>query len=219
MSELARGTYRYWRDGALQPIVEPWTLRRGLDGSVLLRGRRQMEGAPLLDIEADYAGAHCTGMRLRWHPAPPDEPRTAHYRLDGAALHWRFADAARYPPQTLPANTLLFPLLRAATGPLLSQLDGAPRTVVLPSLRDPAGSDGFLRPLLSERRALENGVDAEGLRRIRFLGGEYGETGADCALGPEGLMRHYRWESPNGVWDVRLEDAWWEPEFRDFAPP
>ena len=219
MSELARGTYRYWRDGLLQAIVEPWTLRRSLDGGLLLRGRRQMEGAPLLDIEADYLGARCTGMRLRWHPLPPGESRTAHYRLDGAALYWRFSEDAEAQVQALPADTLMFPLLRAATGPLLGQFGEASRTLVLPSLRDPAGTPGFLRPLLSERRAEAGGVDAEGLRTLRYYGGEYGEAGSDCALGPEGLLRHYRWDSPQGLWEVRLEDAWWEPEFRDFAPP
>lgn len=218
MSELARGGYRYWRNGALQPVTEPWSLHRQSDGTLRLQGQRRIDGVPVLDVEADYTGARCTRLQLRWQAPASAMVRTAHYRLDGAGLHWRFGAGDSLETLALPDGALLFPLLRAATGPLLGQLGTEPRNVVLPDLRDPADAEAFLRPLLSERQVRIDGADDDGLHRLRYVGGEYGEAGADCALGPEGLLRHYRWDSPQGVWEVRLEDAWWQPEFRDFAP-
>ena len=200
MRAVAQGTYRYWRDGALQAITEPWQLRRTPDGLVL-KGQRLVDGKPALEIEAQYGGGLCSAMRLHWRGS--DQDSRVHYRRCGETLEWRFDDDAGFQVFVLPQGCLLFPLLRAAAGPLVRKLADSPRSLVLPALHNPADSERFLRPLLSARRAVL--LDGKA-GHYRYYGGEYGEQGSDYWLDQQGLLLRYRWDSPQGVWEVRLED-------------
>ena len=204
MTVLAQGIYRYWRDGALQDISEPWQWQRVGDHQVL-RGQRCVAGQPLLDIEATYEGAECRQLRLRWGPHSAGEAQTLHYVCREPSLHWRREGDAADQTLPLPAGSLLFPLLRAAAGPLLLRLARAPATVVVPCLRDPADAARFLTPRLSERHAVLIDEDAATGRHYRYYGGEYGEAGSDYWLGADNRLLRYRWDSPQGVWEVRLE--------------
>lgn len=174
-----KGLYRYWRDGELQDVVEPWELTRNAEGW-LLTGQRIVQGNTALEVEAQYLGALCSAMRMTWLA---DQP-------------------ARRAELTATQDVLLFPLLRAAAGPLLPLLADGSRTVLLPNIRNPRTAD-FLTPLRSIRHATLLDKTA---RHYRYYGGEYGEAGADYWLNASGLLDHYRWTSPQGEWEARLEN-------------
>lgn len=174
-----RGVYRYWRDGKMQDVVEPWELVRNAEGW-LLTGQRKVNGQTALGVEAQYLGPLCTAMRLTWLSNKP----------------------ARHAELQATEDALLFPLLRAAAGPLLPLLAGGPRTVLLPDIRDPR-SAGFLEPLRSVRHAR---LLDEHSWHYRYYGGEYGEAGADYWLDARGVLARYRWASPQGEWEARLQD-------------
>lgn len=191
----ARGTYRYWRDGRAQDVVEPWEVT--VSGTELvLRGQRIVGGQPLLDVTARYHGDACEEFTVTWQP----DARTVGYRRSGAQLEWSEGKGAQR-REAIPDGSLLFPLLRAATGALLPRLALQACVVVLPDIRDPAGP-GFLQPLQSQRHALQV---SDGPRHYRYYGGEYGEVGADYWLDPDGFVQRYRWPSPQGLWEIALE--------------
>lgn len=207
MTEVARGVYRYWCDGALQTITEPWQLLRTAQG-LLLRGQRLVDGRVVLDVEAQYDGALCNDLHLCWHT--PTSQHRAQYRYRGIKLEWSFDQQHGVQTLALPADSRLFPLLRAATGPLLKQLSAAPRTVVVPCIRD-ATADDFLHPLLSSRHAKTTTA-----QHYRYYGGEYGDAGCECWLDTHCLLLRYQWQSPQGGWEVRLEDLWTAQDFKGF---
>ncbi|HEY1075103.1 MAG TPA: hypothetical protein VGE51_00280 [Fontimonas sp.] len=213
MNELARGDYAYWRDGQRQAISEPWTLTRTSDG-IVLRGQRIVDRRVMLDVEACYRAGHCVEMALHWNRDAALTTRAAHYRLSGEALKWRLGEQDDV--LQLSAGTLLFPLLRAATGPLLSLLRQSPRPVLVPCIRDPA-DPLFLQPLLSQRRAVEIDVESGRISHLRYYGGEYGDGGCDCWLDELGLIQRYSWNSTAGVWNIQLVDAVVAPGFRGFG--
>lgn len=201
MSAVASGTYRYWKDGAAQDVEEPWTLARE-GGALCLAGERRVNGATVLAVDARYEGRLCTVMAVRWTGA---SPRYRHFRLHDSRVQWRDDGSLAWRTTVLPPDTLLYPLLRAASGPILQALLGKPHTVVLPSLRDPA-APGFLEPELSARYAQRFAESEHGVH-CRYFGGEYGEAGADYWLAADGLVTRYRWASAQGLWEVRLEDS------------
>lgn len=204
MSEalLARGRYRYSRDDQPQPVVEPWSLHRA-GGALLLRGQRIVDGRSLLEISARYRGRRCEQFKLHWHGALP---RSAEYQLQQGELRWKPAPDDAWASAPEAHCSLLFPLLRAAAGPLLGLLAGQPAKVCVPDIRDPDLTDQFLRPLCSQRRAeLLEGADGAA-RHYRYYGGEYGDAGADYWVDGHELLTRYRWAAPNGRWEVVLEE-------------
>lgn len=128
MTLLASGTYRYRLDGALQPIEEPWTFHR-IDHRMRLHGQRVIDGNPLLEVDADYDGSICKAMHVRWQAAPPQEIRYWHV---GEHFEWQRKGEPGAQFIDVPPDSLMFPLLRAATGLLLPQLI-RPRAVIVPS--------------------------------------------------------------------------------------
>jgi hypothetical protein len=206
MTLLARGRYRYERDGGPTGISEPWQLER-LESGCRLRGQRLIDGQPLLEVEAHFQSGRCTEMRLQWQPSGEGVPRVLRYRHRETVLEW--CEEGGCMPQflQLPADCLMFPLLRAAAGPLVEQLARASRWVVLPSLHDPQDTATFLRPLLSQRRAERVDSGPAALRHYRYFGGEYGEAGSDYWLDAHGILQRYRWLSPHGAWEVRNESG------------
>lgn len=200
-----RGDYSYRRNGELQDIQEPWTWQFDGDTSVL-SGQRIVAGVPVLDIRAEYHGPRCVAQQLRWQglDAKPDQPaRDLSYRIDGAQLRWSEAGRAAEHRLPLPAEALQFPLLRAASGRLLLNLQRGAGPVVLPNLRVAPTATDFLHPLLS-KRWVEAG-NAAG--HYRYLGGEYGDAGADYWLNSDAILERYRWAAPDGVWDVQAQSG------------
>lgn len=197
-TQALAGCYRYWRDGVCQTIEEPWQWRPTPQGSQL-SGQRIVDGRPVLDILAEYRNGRCSEMTLRW--GGDEETGLWHYQQQDDQLVWaRDGEPPRH--LKLPPDCLLFPLLRAATGPLLPRLAAAPCDLVLPRLHDPFAAD-FLQPVLSARHA----VPSKNPDHFRYFGGEYGAAGSDYWLNPSGLVSRYLWSSPQGKWDVRLESA------------
>lgn len=212
MSELARGVYRYRCDGRESDITEPWRLVRHGEQLRLL-GRRLDGSRVLLEVDARYRGDRCVALRLA--ADTPTGRRRLQYRRDDEGLSWFESGAPAATHVALPADAVLFPLLRAATGPLLRTLAVGPCELVLPDLRNPADAGAFLRPLRSLRRVTQVGADAQG-SHLRFFGGEYGELGADYWIGADGVVQRYQWSSPHGVWDVRLDALRVAPGFSGF---
>lgn len=198
MNHYARGSYHYSLDRKAQEVGEPWTLTQ-VEGGWRLEGQRLVKGKPALNIEADYAGSHCVALKLQWHGS--NATQIVHYKIADDTLEWRLGDGS---PQEfmLPPGCLMFPLLRAGTGPLLRELVKGPRCVLMPDMRAPR-SPQFLKPLLSDRRAEQPA--GPGGSRYRYFGGEYGDAGSDWWLGQHGLVTQYTWETPQGTWDVRLD--------------
>jgi hypothetical protein len=212
MMRVAHGRYHYFRDGQRTAITEPWSLSRSATGW-LLQGQRLDGDRVLFDIEADYRADLCIALRLRWATDTPHTAQTLRYAHEGDALRWqRQGDDAMH-REPLPAGCRLFPLLRVATAPLLPQLATASGWLVLPSLHDPRDDRRFLQPVLSERRAEAGGIDIAGAAHYRYFGGEYGDAGCDCWLNAQHLLQRYRWHSPQGHWEVQLEDAWTAANF------
>lgn len=206
MTVRAQGNYVYSLGGKPQDVGEPWTLTRVGTG-FRLQGQRLVKGKPTLIVDAAYLGTECGAMKVEWLGA--GEPRAVQFLLEGGALEWRDGSG---PAQRLmlPPRTLMFPLLRAATGPLLRALLDSTRPVVMPDLRAPRSAQ-FLRPLLSDRRT---GLAAgAGGSRYRYFGGEYGDEGSDWWLDSHGLVCRYQWDTPQGQWDVRLEGLHADPGF------
>ncbi len=195
MTPLASGLYSYQRDGQPQPIREPWQLEE--DGGLILAGQRDVENLGSLKVRARYAGPRCVAADIEWSQA--DIRTSARYWLEGKTWHWSRAEQT---PEAIAQSegALLFPLLRAATGPLMSHLDTQPRRVLVPALHNPGDPDSAFKPVLSMRR-----IELLGPSYWRYLGGEYGETGCVCELTPEGLLKAYHWDSAHGSWDVMLE--------------
>ncbi len=202
-----RGLYRYWKDGELQPIDEPWQYDASANTG-LLTGQRIVGGETLLDVEAGYRDRHCIRLALTW-------------TQDGQAQRWRYLRGSHTllwscdggPERVLPlaANCRLFPLLRAATAGVLKDAEDEGIQLVLPSLHNP-GTHGFLQPVQSSRcvrRSAEAG-------HLRYYGGEYGDAGADYWLGDHGLVDHYRWQAPSGLWEIKLDEAWFTDDFNGF---
>ncbi len=214
MSRLASGEYHYWLNGERQTIREPWQLLHTGSGSQL-RGQRMVAEQVLLDIDAQYHGAKCVALQLNWKPGKPG-CRSFRYQLQGDSLLWQQADEPARHRFQLPPDSLLFPLLRAATGPILRHLTLAPRSLVLPCLRDPDDSRQFLRPLLSARSAESAGTAPNGERHYRYFGGEYGKAGSDYWLTAQGLVQRYRWQTPQADWEAHLDSPWIDDGFTGF---
>jgi len=198
MSRLASGNYRYCKNGTAQNIDEPWSIESTQDG-LLIQGERRISEVPVLRVGAHYVDGACSSCTVQWQPAAaiPGSPR--HYRMFGKDLHWS-DDTQQDHRLSLPAKTLLFPLLRAAAGPLVLALRTQARPVVVPSLHDPE-QPTFLHPRISTRHTRQLSEN-----HYRYYGGEYGEHGSDYWLNPQGLLQAYRWESADGLWEVSLDE-------------
>ncbi len=199
-ARLAAGCSHYHRDGAASGISEPGSLCFE-GGHLVLRGRRLLHGRCLLEVTADFRGPLCTRMLVTLGE-PAGVPPFLGFEAEGRLVCRRGDDALR--SLALPRGCLLFPLLRAATGALLAQLERAPRWIVVPALQTPQAAQ-LLRPRLSRRHVKPLDDTADGARRLRYFGGEYGRAGAEHRLDADGLLAAYRWPSPQGLWEVRLE--------------
>ena len=197
MTTLCSGHYSYRLNGKPQAIAEPWQITS--DNGLFLSGQRSVDQLGSLLVRAHYAAARCIAAEFEW--AQDGLRKRARYWLDGKSWMW---SRDNQPALSAGADdsALLFPLLRAATGPLLSQLDSQPRQVLVPSLHDPSDSNSAFTPVLSMRW-----LEPIGPSYWRYLGGEYGHTGCVCELNAEHLLKAYHWDSPNGSGDVILDQC------------
>lgn len=195
----ARGAYRYWRDGQPQNVREPWELER-TRGSQRLQGSRIVDGRCVLEVKAEWRDGAWVSMDVRCQGATGE--RSAEYRVFGTELHWLTHGSSGV--VQLPPGAHLFPLLRAAMGPLVAALARASAPVIVPDIRD-LSAPSALEPSITARRAELLGV-RDGERHLRCYGGEYGDEGADCWLDDADRLLRYRWASSAGVWEARLAE-------------
>lgn len=214
-TEVARGDYHYWRDEKSRGITEPWSLSSKGD-ALILKGKRIMNKSVLLEIEAHFTEGGWHDLIVSWMPGTPGS-RRFEYHLRGDKLEWLEQGVGSKHTEKVPARSLLFPLLRGASGPLLQSLAKRPATVILPTLGSPPDSAAFLQPMHSPRRAtLEGAHDTTGIH-YRYYGGEYGETGSDFWVTRTGIVDRYKWKAADGEWDVRLMDGWAAPDFNGYG--
>lgn len=212
MNEIARGNYRYWRDGEPQPIDEPWSLHQRGETRRLV-GERRRSGQPLMRVEAERRDGDWLSLAVDWAAEPA---LGVAWSVQGDALCWRRRNGEAG-ERSLPPGTQLFPLLRAAAGPLLRALLARPATVAVPALHDPGDRQAFLLPILSRRSAEQLGDDDALGAHLRYRGGEYGEDGSDYWLRHGDLVQRYRWQASDGCWEVALTDAAFSDDFSGIA--
>lgn len=199
MTPILSGHYAYFVDGQRKNIEEPWQLQANNYG-VRLSGERIVDGHCVLAVQARYQQRQCNFMRISWQARPQDDLQNISYWQRHNILNWRFDHESESQRLELPSGSLMFPLLRAASGPLIQQLSEGERCVIVPRLHDPAAKN-FLHPLLSQRRAKATSES----HQWRCFGGEYGETGALYQLNALGLTQAYEWQTDQGLWQIKLD--------------
>ncbi len=101
-----------------------------------------------------------------------------------------------------------------------SLLSETSTTVIVPDVRDPSKREQLFLPLVDRRTAevvgtedvvVERATSADEITQAtiyRYVGGSYGEQGAEVVVDDGGLMRRYAWDQPDvGHWDVRLAEV------------
>lgn len=197
MSQAHRGSYQYWKDGQRQGIDEPsvWTPYQ-------IQARRRVGGRTALSVTADYAGGCCTGLVL--HTGDDGTEASVRYHIARGRLDWQRDSEPAGQALALPADALLFPLMRAGSGWLIRQLAGGARPVVVPDIRPDATPAERLAPIISTRSVQLLETTPDGGTRWRVFGGEYGQAGCEAWLDADDRMSRYVWDAPDGRWEVRL---------------
>ena len=211
LAVVASGHYRYSCDGQPQAIQEPWQLFR-LEDQFILQGQRQVDNGPDFSVLAEYSNKRrCVQFLLDW--SDKNNTQRLHYQhdLQADSLRWRRAGESWH-SQSLTSGSLLFPLLRAAAGPLVRELSLGPRDTIVPSLHTPDQPDDFLSP----RRSLRHCEAQSSEGHYRYFGGEYGQSGADYWLNPRGILSAYHWQSAHGLWEVALNKPFYSSGFSHF---
>ncbi|MGJ8669273.1 MAG: hypothetical protein ACSHXK_07290 [Oceanococcus sp.] len=208
---LASGDYHYWYDGSIQAVQEPWQLHQSGTGFVL-SGKRIVNARTCFEVVAEYSNKRrCTGLDLSWIDANGKQNWQYRQQTKPQQLAWR-KEAQDWKLTEATPGARLFPLLRAAAGPLVRELSKQPHVVIVPTLHDPDDTDEFLKPSSSQRYCEQQ----SSANHYRYFGGEYGEMGSEYWLNTQGLMTSYEWKSAQGLWRVELQDAYYAPGFRRF---
>lgn len=215
-AERTRGRYLYTRDGAAVGVDERFVLGSIAPSVVRVRSTR-VTASPTARLEADvrFAAGSVTAA-VRWVGSDVSVVRAATADLaghDGVVESSRVVDEVRH--ESAAVAGILYPLMRVFTGPLVraSALEGGLR-VVVPDVADPTDAMRFLAPTVSERTAEvlgERGVVVDGIERVgtayRWIGGAYGDDGADFVVDDGGLLLAYAVTQPSGRWEISLADV------------
>jgi hypothetical protein len=213
-AERSRGRYRYTRDGEPMPVDERFVLGEIAPGVVRVRSTR-ITATPTARLEVDVriSGGR-TDAVVRWTGSAPGvarEARAEYSGEDGAVAVTRVVDGVVHEP--VAAAGAVYPLMRVFTGPLVVG-SVAGLDVVVPDVADPGAVDRFLAPVTSSRTAEVLGgraVVVDGVERAgtayRWIGGAYGEDGAEFVVDPGGLLLSYAVTQPSGRWEVALAEV------------
>jgi hypothetical protein len=210
-----RGAYRYYLNGAPEPVSEHWQVVAGARGWRLACERRA--GAIALGLQCPVTGdwADLTECELSWRE-DGGPTRRAEYRLDGKGVEVvvRDGDAAPRREHFPVREALLSPLMRATAGPVLAAMAerAALCPVLVPRIETPQQRDTLLLPSISYRSALNGGRERIELRQATweadcyaYQGGPY-TGGARYWVHPRGLLLCYEWqENEERRWRVELE--------------
>ncbi len=213
--QRSRGRYVYTRDGAAIAVDERFVLGEIAPGVLRVRSTR-ITGSPAARLEADVRmTVGGTTATIRWVGSSPGVASSARARYSsspgGGVVVTREVDGVVHDEVT--ARGTQYPLLRVFTGPLVVASVGG-RDVVVPEIADPRDRAAFLSPTTSRRTAqplgqrpvMVDGVEREGTA-YHWVGGAYGEDGADFVVDPGGLLLAYSVTQPSGRWDVTLAEV------------
>lgn len=213
-TERSRGRYRYSRDGEPMAVDERFVLGEIAPGVVRVRSTR-ITASPTARLEVDVRiDAGRTDAVVRWTGSAPGIARTAraeYAAVDGSVVVTRVVDDVVHEPVTV--SGVVYPLMRVFTGPLVvGSVPGL--DLVVPDVADPADLGRFLAPVTSSRTAEvlgERAVVVDGVERAgtayRWIGGAYGEDGAEFVVDQGGLLLSYAVAQPSGRWEVVLAEA------------
>jgi hypothetical protein len=209
--QRSRGRYVYTRDGAPVGVDERFVLGEVAAGELRVRSTR-VSASPTSRLEVDArVTADASEALLRWVGSSPGvarEARAQYTARAGEVVVAREVDGVAHEPVTVSGAS--YPLLRIFTGPLVvASVTGL--DVVVPDVADPADLHRFLAPvtshrtaeLLGERTVVVDGVERAGTA-YRWIGGVYGEDGAEFVVDAGGLLLGYSVTQPSGRWEVAL---------------
>jgi hypothetical protein len=210
-AERSRGRYVYTRDGAPVGVDERFVLGEIAPGVVRVRSTR-ITASPTARLEVDVrVTATGSDAVVRWVGSAPGVARAAraeYAAAGGAVVVTREVDGVVHDAVTVPGAS--YPLMRVFTGPLVvASVPGL--DLVVPDVADPTDLERFLGPVTSSRTAevlgdravVVDGVEHEGTA-YRWIGGAYGEDGAEFVVDRGGLLLAYAVTQPSGRWEVAL---------------
>ena len=217
---VAKGCYHYYRNGEKMPVMEPWTVHRLPDGSVVTRSERDSRayGNQIL-VHSVEASGQISFFEAQWNKFDGDKIQsvTAQYRMQGEAVvivRTGVDGTSESSRQILPAACVISPLMRIYTGSVIQQLvKGGKSPVLVPWIRDPSNLSQLLRPLLSEREAIFQHEETVSLasgdfqaNRYEYFGGEY-QPGTLFWLDQHNVLLRYRWQQDEDtLWETNLEE-------------
>lgn len=214
--ERSRGRYLYTRDGAPVGVEERFVAGEIAAGVTRVRSTR-IAAAPTSRLEVDvrFSTRACDAL-VRWVGSDPSVVRAASAQYSaagGSVTATRTIDGVDDGPAVAPG--VLYPLMRVFTGPLVvSSVRTGGLDVVVPDVGDPTDPTRFLAPTSSHRTAEIRGeatVAVDGIDHpataYRWIGGAYGEDGADFVVDDGGLLLSYSVTQPSGRWEVTLAEV------------
>ena len=213
-TERSRGRYRYTRDGEPVGVDERFVLGEIAPGVVRVRSTR-ITASPTARLEVDVriTGADSHAV-VRWVGSAPGVARSARAEYAAAGdsvVVTREVDGVVHDATTVRGAS--YPLMRVFTGPLVvASVPGL--DLVVPDVADPTDLDRFLGPVTSSRTAEvlgERPVVVDGVEHAatayRWIGGAYGEDGAEFVVDAGGLLLSYAVTQPSGRWEVTLAEV------------
>ncbi len=211
---IDRGTYRYFVNGATVDVVEPWTITRRTDGTIVTRSQRlaRAYGTTIsVETTAEGEGAPISAFQVDWASTGAVPAATARYTLADGKL-WASCQINQEPPAeieiSVDASAILAPLMRVHMGPTLRHVAAlGSATVIVPDIRNHADALQLLRPLLETRSARllsHESIHLHGVEvaatRYRYLAGQYDDS-AVFWVNDRGHMCRYVWRD----WRVDLD--------------
>jgi hypothetical protein len=210
------GEYRYLLNGGTTAITETWARQIFPGGRQRITSRRNAPGVEIT-VDAIVDKGLVLSCLITWQSG--DASIQADYAWRESALECRRTREGAPPEEQAivcdqAGPRLLFPLMRAFTGPLISRLldnDGTGQ-VFVPDISRPGDPEMLLRPRVSQRHAniLDVGakLDIDGMavpcRLCEYTGEQYG-AGSRFWLGEDETLLRYQWQQGSAQhWDVWL---------------
>lgn len=217
---MVSGRYHYLLNGQATKVDESWSIEGELATQCKVSSLRYAPGVEI-EVSAQLSGGVVQHFTADWRS---DSAKTlsVQYLLepDRVLVSRRAARSAKQEVievrlESVSSQSLLFPLMRIFTGPLIARLLelGGAGTVILPDINDPANTGQLLRPLSTQRRAMLIGdevlLSPDGValqcRCVEYIGDQYA-AGSRFWLAQDDLLVRYQWQqSDHRQWDVWLQ--------------
>jgi hypothetical protein len=223
---VASGVYVYFLNEQPTGVTESWSIHRLPDDSYCTRAERDARAAfgTTIRVEAFSQTPLATDDLQRFtvtqynaNHAATSDVRAEYLFANQTAIVTRSVNGQVMPSEelSLPANTVVSPLMRVFLGPVIRQVlahgNGQPVPVLVPSLEQMLDPETLLRPLFDFRQAALLGtedieVDGRWLpaRRFQYLSNHY-DAESQFWLDETDLLLRYRFvQSSEQIWDTRL---------------